>query len=96
MEYRKFLKMCEQEIIKADATPSLEDDFMREIINPDGEINYYVTDNFFEMISDLEETWPKIEYLLYKYAILSRGFVKDEDITEKTKEEELIKRILNS
>ena len=82
--------------IEADLTASLEDDFLLEKTNNDGEKEWVLTRNYYDMRRLLEETWPKIEYLLYKYAVLSQGFIKDEDVSEKEKEEELRRRILNA
>lgn len=95
MSYRELLDMCEQDIIKADLTKSVSDDFYLKKINSYGEEEYVLTKNYYNMRKILEEVWPKIEYLLYKYAVLSQGFIKDEDLSEKQKEEELKRRILN-
>lgn len=96
MFYRRFLASCEKEITNADLTKSLEDDFYLKKINAQGEEYFVLTNNYYEMREDLEEIWPKIEHLLHKYAVLSQGFIKDEDISEKEKEEELKRRILNA
>ena len=95
MYIRGLLKACEEDIREADLTPSLDDDFMLEKTDNNGEKVMMLTKNYFEMLDVLEETWPQIEYFLYRYAVLSQGFIKDEDITEKEKEEELKRRILN-
>jgi len=96
MEYREFLKFCQQKIVKADRTPTLKDDFKAERINKNGEVEFFVTENYDEMLEEFEVLWPKIDYLLSKYAVLNRGFIKDEDITEQEKEDELKRRILQS
>lgn len=96
LTYRDLLDACEMDIIEADLTASLDDDFLLEKQNAQGETEYVLTKNYYDMRKELESIWPKIEYFLYKYAVLSQGFIKDEDISEKEKEEELKRRILQA
>lgn len=94
--YERVLKECEQEIIKADRTKSVEDDFLIKKIDNEGEESYDLTDNYFEMLDVLDELWSEVEILLYKNKILSQGMIEDEILTHEQIAQEFKNRIVNS
>lgn len=71
IELLRFLKSCEYEIRKAQKTKRLDDDFIKVCQEQSGESYCELTDNFYEMLSDLEETFEKISFLLLKNKLLN-------------------------
>ena len=91
-----FLDECEQEIIKARKTKKLDDDFVLETEDHDGEKRLELSQNFFKMIKELEESY-KVSYgVMLRNKIVSSGISIDEDLEDKQKEEEAIRRIIDS
>jgi len=87
-----FLRFCAKQLKTAERTSTKEDDFI--IINIiDGIEMYELTDNFEEMLEDLEESYEHIYLLMMVYKIVSAGIDEDEDKTNEEKEEEAIRRI---
>lgn len=96
LEYiRKKLRACELDIIEADRTPSLEDDFVIEKQTSEGE-EWELTDNFFDMLEELENTWTDLELLLLGNKILSQGRIEDELLSYEELAKEAQKRIIES
>lgn len=91
-EWLEFLSYCEKQIIIADKTKSLEDDFIMKRHGNDGEL-LDLTDNFREMVEDLEDSYEQIYLLLLTNKIVSAGIEEDEELTYKQKEEEAVRRI---
>jgi len=85
------VKACEMDIREADKTASKDDDFMLIKETNDGEV-YELTDNYFEMIDELEDSWREIEVILKKHEIFSQGMTEDEEITYKEQEELYLER----
>jgi len=90
-----FLQNCSSAIIEADITPAIEDDFMVTESKPEGEVNR-LTENFFEMLEDLEESYEQIYLLMLVNKIVSSGIEEDEELTYKQKEEEMVRRVVEA
>jgi hypothetical protein len=89
----RFLKMCMQAIEVADRTKKIEDDFCKKVVNILGEEELILTDNFWSMIEDLEESYEQIYLKMLRHKIVSSGVEEDDDMTYKEREQEAIKRI---
>ena len=89
----ELLKACEKDIIEADRTKSLEDDFIIEKIDFDGSAKHELTENFYDMLDELENTYEQIYLLMLTNKIVSAGIEEDEELTYKQKEDEAIRRI---
>lgn len=90
----ELLKACEQDIIEADRTKSFDDDY---IIEKDdqvtGEKIFQLTNNFFAMLEELENSYEQIYLLMLTNKIVSAGIEEDEELTYKEKEQEAIRRV---
>lgn len=94
MTWLDFLRHCEKAIIIADKTKSLEDDFIVTKINSNtGEEKNELTENFYEMLEDLEGSYEQIYLLMLKNKIVSAGIDEDEELTYKEKEDAFINRV---
>jgi len=91
-EWLEFLRMCEDEIRKAEMSRTKEDDFIVSKLI-DGEEKFNVTKNFHEMIEDLEDSYEDIHLLMLTNKIVSAGIEEDEEMTYKEKEAEAIRRV---
>jgi len=91
-----FLDECEQRIIRAKQTKKIEDDFIWEKTDHNGDTILELTDNFFAMFKELEESFEAIYGLLLSHRIVSSGAMEDEDVTERQKEEEAMRRIVEA
>lgn len=91
-----FLDECEQRIIVARRTKSFEDDFVLEKDDNVGEITFELTNNFFKMLKDLEESFESIYSILIRNKIVSSGVSLNEEATDKEIEEEQHRRIVES
>lgn len=91
-----FLDICEQKIIEARKTKILEDDFIIRIQDHSGEWVLELTKNFFNMIKELEESYEEIYSIMLRNKIVSSGFTVDEEMEDKQKEEEAMRRIVES
>jgi len=91
-----FLDICEQKIIVARKTKKFEDDFVIEKTNHAGEKTLELTSNFFEMMKELEESYRVIYGIMLRNKIVSSGISIDEDMEDKEKEEEAMRRIVDS
>jgi len=91
-----FLDGCEQKIITAKKTKKLDDDFIWEKTNHEGEVVLELTSNFFELFKELEESFEAIYGLLLKHKIVSSGLNEDEERTNRELEEEMIKRVVEA
>lgn len=92
MYYKGILEACEMDIIEADKTSSVEDDFIWEKESSDGKV-MELTPNFFEMLTELENTWEEIHLLMLTNKIISSGIEQDEEYSYNEQEEEVIRRI---
>jgi len=93
LETLEILRACEQDIIEADRTKRLDDDFILEKQDQLGEKKFELTQNFFEMLDELENSYEKIYLLMLTNKIVSAGIEEDEESTYKEKEAEMIKRV---
>lgn len=94
IEWLNFLRLCEQAIITADKTKSLADDFMvTKTDNNSGEEKNELTENFYEMLEDLEGSYEQVYLLMLKNKIVSAGIEEDEELTYKEKEQAFIDRV---
>lgn len=91
-----FLDVCEQKIIKARQTKMPEDDFILERQDHNGEFVLELTNNFFEMMKELESSYEETYGIMLRNKIVSSGFTIDEELDDKTKEEEAMRRIIES
>lgn len=96
IELKRFLKYCAEIIIKAEKSPTLDDDFMITKTDTNGEEHNELTENFSDMLDELENSYEKIYLLMLTNKIVSAGIDEDEDISEKAKEEEAVRRIIES
>jgi hypothetical protein len=65
-----FLKYAEQNIIMADQTKTLKDDFLIYKFDNNGNKKAILTSNFFEMAEDLEESFERIYSILLRNGLL--------------------------
>lgn len=89
----EFLKMCMHAIEVADRTKKISDDFCIKVVNNLGQEELILTENFWSMIDDLEESYEQIYLKMLRHKIVSSGVEEDDDLTYKEKEQEAIKRI---
>jgi len=90
------LKACEKDIIEADRTKMLEDDFILEKTDSQGETKFELTNNFFDMLDELETSYEKIYLSMLINKIVSAGIEEDEELSYKEKEEEFLNRVVNA
>ena len=91
-----FLDICEQNIITARQTKMPEDDFIVKRQDNNGEWVLELTKNFFAMMKELEESYEEIYSIMLRNKIVSSGFTVDEELEDKQKEEEAMRRIIES
>lgn len=91
-----FLDECEQKIIKARQSKTFADDFIWKKEDHEGKIILELTPHFFNMIKELEKSFETIYCILINNKIVSSGMNIDEEIDDKKKEEEAIRRIVES
>ncbi len=91
-EWLDFLSHCSEAILEAERTQRLDDDFLVKKQNNEGDY-YDLTNNFYEMVEDLESSYEQIYLLMLTNKIVSAGIEEDEEMSYKEKEEEVIKKI---
>ena len=91
----KFLEECEQSIINADKTKTLDDDFMIEKTTNQGIVRE-LTHNFYEMLSDLETSYERINLLMLTNKVISAGIEHDDEMEYIELENEAIRRIVEA
>jgi len=96
MVWLDFLRHCGQAIMDAEKSKSFTDDFMICQTNNQGEEHNELTDNFFEMVEDLESSYEQIYLLMLTNKIVSAGIEEDEEMTYKEKEVEAIRRVVEA
>lgn len=96
LTWLEFLKECMHTIEIADRTRNKDDDFIKEIINHLGEKEYILTNNFYEMLDDLEGSYEQIYLRMIRHKIVSSGVEEDDDMSYKEKEKEAISRIVGA
>lgn len=95
LDYLEFLKYCSSKILEAERTESKKDDFLISRHTNDGEV-YELTENFYELLDDLETTYEKIYLLMLTNKIVSAGIEEDEALTYKEQEAEAINRVVEA
>ena len=95
MGWLNFLKNCEKAILEAERTKSLDDDFMVARQKQEGIFNE-LTENFYEMLDDLESSYEQIYLLMLTNKIVSSGIEEDEELSYKEKEQEAIRRLVEA
>jgi len=95
LSWLDFLRYCEKAILIAERTNRIDDDFIIKKQTQDGEVNE-LTQNFYEMIDELEGSYEQIYLLMLTNKIVSAGIEEDEELTYKEKEEEAIRRVVEA
>ena len=95
MDWLKFLRHCENAILDAEKTKMIEDDFIVVTDSNDGKV-VTLTNNFYEMLEDLESSYEQVFLLMLINKIVSAGIEEDEELTYKQKEEEAINRVVDA
>ena len=96
INWKSFLRSCKDAIDCAERTPSLDDDFMRTKVDSNGEETNYLTENFEDMLEDLESSYEQIYLLMLTNKIVSAGIEEDEEMTYKEQEEAFIQRVVDA
>lgn len=97
MNWLEFLRQCENAILRAEKTKGVDDDFL--IIRQNsgtGEDFNELTNNFRDMLEDLESSYEQIYLIMLTNKIVSAGIEEDEEMTYKEKEEEAIRRVVEA
>jgi len=95
IKWLNFLKQCTVDILTAERTKTKKDDFLIIENTNEGEF-YKLTNNFFDMLDDLETSYEQIYLLMLINKIVSAGIEEDEEKTYKEKEQEAIRRIVDA
>lgn len=95
MYWNRFLQECRQSIINAEKTKRIDDDFLI-VENVNGENVFRLTDNFWDMLEDLQESFSAIHLLMLINKVISSGVEEDEEITYKEQEKLFIERVLDA
>jgi len=95
MDWLFFLKKCQTAILEAKATKCFKDDFMIVKQKTEGDV-FELTNNFFDMLDDLEQSYEQIYLLMLTHKIVSAGIEEDEEMTYKEKETEAIRRVVEA
>jgi len=97
MNWLDFLRQCENEILTAEKSKQLDDDFLlTKINNSTGEEVNELTTNFYDMLDDLESSYEEIYLIMLINKIVSAGIEDDEESTYKEKEQEAIRRVVDA
>jgi len=89
------LYACEMDIIDAEKSVTKDDDFLIIKEKSDGDF-YELTQNFREMLMELEDSYEDIHLLMLTNKIISAGIEENEELTYKEKEEEMKRRIVDA
>lgn len=92
MNMRKLLDFFDSEIMKADKSATKEDDFLISSQGVNG-MESELTQNFYEMFNELEDTYEIIYIILIKHKIVSAGISEDEELSYKEQEQAFIDRM---
>jgi len=84
-ELKSFLKFAHEQMRIADETTSLEDDFSIEA-DIDGKKVVKLTDNYYNMLEDLEDAHEVLDDIMSRCGIDSMGMHEDEELTYKEQE----------
>lgn len=92
MELRRLLDFFDSEIMKADKSATKDDDFLIEMQGSDS-MESELTQNFYEMFNELEDTYETVYIILIKHKIVSAGISEDEELSYKEQEQAFIDRM---
>lgn len=95
IEIKGFLSFFDSEIMKAEKSTSKEDDFLISG-QGDGGMESELTQNFYEMFGELEDTYEEVYIILIKHKIVSAGISEDEEMDYKEKETEAVRRLVEA
>lgn len=93
---KKILIACQKDILEAKRTKKLDDDFVWEKIDENGNIKYELTQNFYDMAEVLDDTWEEINLILLTNKCISAGIEVNEELTYKEQEEEMKRRVVEA
>lgn len=91
-----FLNKCADKIRIAKNSNKQEKKFIVEKSNYDGDISLELTNNFFDMLKLLVKSFNSINSIMYIHKIVSSGYTNDEELDDKKREEEAMRRIEES
>lgn len=91
MYIRAKLEACEMDILEAEKTATIKDDFLVKRNTDDGE-EFFLTDNFREMLKELEDSYEELESIMYRNGVISSGMEYDEERTNRELEDEFLRR----
>ena len=74
----------------------LDDDFVWEKDDNEGGKVLELSPNFFSMMKELENSYRVVYGIMLRNKIVSSGISVDEDVEDKEKEEEAMRRIVES
>ena len=89
---RDFLIYCFNSIERAEETRDIKDDFLIIRQRNDGEF-YKLTNNFKDMLNELENTYETINAILHKHEIISEGIKENNKETYEELEKEAMMRV---
>lgn len=92
IELAEFLTFAELDLSRAETTRSKDDDYLHEKITNEGAI-YVLTQKYYDLINDLEDTYEKIYLIMLRNKIVTAGIGEDEVKTYREQEEEAIRRV---
>lgn len=95
IKMKKLLDFFDSEIIKADKSATKDDDFLIESQGSDG-MESELTQNFYEMFNELEDSYEIIYIILIKHKIVSAGISEDDELNYKEKETEAVRRLVEA
>lgn len=95
LDWLEFLRFCEKAILTAEKTKRIDDDFLIRKQKEGGEV-FELTNNFRDMVEDLESSYEQIYLLMLTNKIVSAGIEEDEEMTYKEKEAEAIRRVVEA
>ncbi len=95
MELRRLLDFFDSEIMRAEKSATKDDDFLIEMQGSDG-MESELTQNFYEMFNELEDTYETVYIILIKHKIVSAGISEDEEMDYKEKETEAVRRLVEA
>lgn len=96
IELLDFLRFCSKAIQEAEKTKSVKDDFLATRMTEQGRERKELTENFHDMVEELEGSYEKIYLLMLTNKIVSAGIEEDEELTYQQLEEEAIKRVVEA
>lgn len=95
LDLRKFLGHLDQMIIEANNDNKVENDLLIKI-QRNGRDELELTKNFSNIFEELEDTYEEIYMILITHKIASAGINEDEELEDKQKEEECMRRIVDA